>query len=335
MSVLSDAPKPETVSTGAFGAAGLFLASMLAGSALGLYAPEAAERASGFTDTTLLILISLIFFELRLSNVARAFGNFKFLTLAWIANFLIVPAIGFAIASLLFSGQPLLFAGIMIYFLAPCTDWFLGFTRMAHGNTELGAALIPINMVSQLLLFPLWLWFFTPATGLVDFGAMPVLLVQWFLLPMALAQGLRFALNWALPEATFEALMDQASRFTTLALALLIALLFASHVKAILGNAGVFALVALAVMLFFALTFLVGRAIASSAQLPYPNQALLAMTMAARNAPLMLALTAVAIPDQPLVLAVIVFGMLVEIPHLTLLRQLLLRQSRPSHKVEV
>ncbi|MEL7231716.1 MAG: arsenic resistance protein [Pseudomonadota bacterium] len=335
MSVLSDAPKPGAVNTGAFGAAFLFLAFMLAGSALGLIAPEAAERAAGFTDATLLILISLIFFELRLRDVARAFGNFKFLTLAWAANFLIIPVIGFAIASLLFSGQPLLFAGLMIYFLAPCTDWFLGFTRMAHGNTELGATLIPINMISQLSLFPLWLWFFTPATGLVDFGAMPALLAQWFLLPLALAQGLRLALTWILPEATFEALMDQASRLTTLALALVIALLFASHVKAILGNAGVFAVVALAVMLFFALTFLVGRAIASSVQLPYPDHALLSMTMAARNAPLMLALTAVAIPDQPLVLGVIVFGMLVEIPHLTLLRQLLLLQSRPSHNVEV
>ena len=59
-------------------------------------------------------------------------------------------------------------------------------------------------------------------------------------------------------------------------------------------------------------------------RLPYPQQALLAMTTAARNAPLMLAVTAVAIPDQPLTLATIVIGMLVEFPHLTALKQVLL-----------
>ncbi|WP_353428968.1 MULTISPECIES: hypothetical protein [Paracoccus] len=59
-------------------------------------------------------------------------------------------------------------------------------------------------------------------------------------------------------------------------------------------------------------------------RLPDPQQALLAMTTAARNAPLMLAVTAVAIPDQPSTLATIVIGMLVEFPHLTALKQVLL-----------
>ena len=36
-------------------------------------------------------------------------------------------------------GALLIFAGLMIYFLAPCTDWFLGFTRLARGDTTLGA----------------------------------------------------------------------------------------------------------------------------------------------------------------------------------------------------
>ncbi|MEM1302641.1 MAG: arsenic resistance protein, partial [Pseudomonadota bacterium] len=93
-----------------------------------------------------------------------------------------------------------------------------------------------------------------------------------------------------------------------------------------LENAQIFGIVAAAVIIFFALTFLTARALTAVAGLRYAEHALLAMTMAARNAPLMLALTAVAIPDQPLVLAVIVFGMLIEIPHLTLLRQLLLRR---------
>ena len=324
MPVLSE----QTLEPGpnAFGTAALFVAAMVVGSALGLAAPVQAESLASFTDATLLTLIFLLFFEVRLAAVARAFGNLRFLATAWAANFLIVPTIGFAIASLLLSGQPLLFAGLMIYFLAPCTDWFLGFTRLARGNTELGAALIPVNLISQLLLFPFWLWLFTPAAGLVDFGALPELLFQWFVLPMTLAQTARFTLDRALTAKAFSALLSRASSVTPVVLALLIIQLFAGHVTTILGNLEIFGIVAGAVVIFFALTFVVGRAITVAIGLRYGEHALLAMTMAARNAPLMLALTAVAIPEQPLLLAVIVFGMVIEIPHLTLLRQLLLRR---------
>ena len=52
------------------------------------------------------------------------------------------------------------------------------------------------------------------------------------------------------------------------------------------------------------------------------------MTIAARNAPLMLAFTMAALPGQPLIYAALVIGMLVEFPHLTALRSLLLGARR-------
>lgn len=50
------------------------------------------------------------------------------------------------------------------------------------------------------------------------------------------------------------------------------------------------------------------------------------MSLAARNAPLMLAVTMAAIPNQPLIYAALVIGMLVEFPHLTVLQRVLLAQ---------
>ncbi|MEM9231933.1 MAG: arsenic resistance protein [Pseudomonadota bacterium] len=311
----------------AFGTAVLFILAILIGSGLGLAAPSVGGSLAGGMDATLLTMICLLFFELRLGAVFRAFGNLRFLAIAWCANFVIVPTIGFTIASLVLSGEPLLFAGLMIYFLAPCTDWFLGFTRMARGDTELGAALIPINLITQLALFPLWLWLFTPATGLVDFGSMPGILVQWFVLPLIGAQALRVGLAWILPVKTCERLLSLTSQLLPLVLAALIVQIFGAHVTSITANVDVFAAIAAAVFLFFAANLYLGAGLARFSRLAHPQHVLLSMTLAARNAPLMLALTAVAIPDQPLVLAVIVFGMLVEIPHLTALKQLLLRRS--------
>ncbi len=46
------------------------------------------------------------------------------------------------------------------------------------------------------------------------------------------------------------------------------------------------------------------------------------------DAGMMLAVVAIAIPDQPLILAALVIGMLVEFPHLTTLKMILLRKRQ-------
>ncbi|MEM9342833.1 MAG: arsenic resistance protein [Pseudomonadota bacterium] len=312
-------------SPAAFGTGALFLGVIAVGSLLGLTLPDFGDRLSGATDTTLLVMIFLLFFEIRLG--AFALSKLRFIALAWGANFLIVPLIGFAIASVLLHSQPLLFAGLMIYFLAPCTDWFLGFTRMAQGDSALGAALIPVNLISQLLLFPVWLWLFTSHSGLVDIAAIPGLLAQWFIVPLLAAQTLRFALDRVLPLAARDRLLHWTGQLVPLVLALLILQLFATHIGVIAGHADALALIALAVFLFFAATLFVGDTLARLFRLAYPERALLAMTMAARNAPMMIAITAATIPDQPLILVALIIGMLIEIPHLTALKHLLLHRK--------
>jgi ACR3 family arsenite transporter len=111
-----------------------------------------------------------------------------------------------------------------------------------------------------------------------------------------------------------------------LVLAALIVQIFAAHIGAILGHIDAFAIVVAALVVFFALTYVLGNLLSTLFGFDYPEHALLAMTTAARNAPLMLALTMVALPGQPLVYAAIVIGMLVEFPHLTVIRALLLRR---------
>lgn len=108
-------------------------------------------------------------------------------------------------------------------------------------------------------------------------------------------------------------------------IALLVLQIFAGNVPVILAHSAVFAWLLLAVFAFFATTFFLGEGISRLFRLRYPEHALLTMTIAARNAPLMLAVTMAALPGQPLVYAALVIGMLVEFPHLTALWRLLLR----------
>jgi arsenite transporter len=60
--------------------------------------------------------------------------------------------------------------------------------------------------------------------------------------------------------------------------------------------------------------------------LNFRNYSLLTFTVSARNAPLMLAITAMSFGEQPVLLAAIVVGMLLEFPHLTALTWLLRRR---------
>ncbi|MEM7075254.1 MAG: arsenic resistance protein [Pseudomonadota bacterium] len=325
MTDLVQATTPKSVP--GLGITALFLGAIILGSLLGLFDPDFGAGLSQGTDATLLIMLGLLFFEIRLKAFAVAASDLRFIALAWGANFLVVPVIGYAIASLFLSGQPLLFTGLLIYFLAPCTDWVLSFTRMARGDTALGAALLPINLVTQLLLFPVWLWLFAhPGNGL-DRAAVADIVTQWFLLPFLSAQTLRLSLERLLPEHALQRVYGVAGALIPCVTAALVLQIFAGNIVTIAAHALILGTAGLAILCFFVATYALADMLARQTGLRYEQHALLAMTTAARNAPLMLALTAVALPGQPLIYTTLIVGMLVEFPHLIALKQLLLAKA--------
>lgn len=306
----------------------LLVAAIALGALAGSLSSRFGEFAGEGVDYTVLALVFLLFFEMRIEAVVRAWGNVHFILIAWLTNFVVIPAVGYAIASIVLDGKPLFFTGLVIYFMAPCTDWFLGFTRMARGNTSLGAALLPINMVTQLLLYPIYLRLFTSEEIVNRSRDLSGTLVEWFLVPFALAVVLHQALRRAIPETQFEALRGASGRVTPFVIAVLVFLIFAANIGAIREHLSTFALILLAVFVFFVTTYLIGEAISRLAGFDYPEHALFTMTTAARNAPLMLGVTTIALPDQPLIYAALIIGMLVEFPHLTMLKHLLLRRRK-------
>ena len=151
----------------------LLTLAIITGALLGVTSPDLGNTASSYIDPTILLLIFLLLFEVPLKGIFKGAKNIRFIAIAWIVNFFAIPLIGFAISSIFLSGEALFYTGLVIYFMAPCTDWYLGFTRLAKGNVELGAALLPINMITQLILFPIYLLMFdTVATSKVDLNVL-------------------------------------------------------------------------------------------------------------------------------------------------------------------
>lgn len=315
-----------------FGTTILFVAAIFAGSILGRAVPATGEALGAYVDYAVLVLVALLFFEVRFSAIARSGTNIRFLAIAWITNFVLVPVLGFAIASLFLSGQPLFFTGLVIYFMAPCTDWFLGFTRLARGDVALGTILLPINMISQLLLYPIYLYLFAHDVVPVNAALIGESLLQWYLTPFLIAVMAHEVLRRVLSKQAFTRLLAWVGYLIPLVIALLIMEIFAANIGVIVEHAAVFAIMLVAIFLFFVATLILGEIVSRVAGFAYPEHALLTMTTAARNAPMMLGVTAIAMPDQPLIYAAIVIGMLVEFPHLTVLRKILLRGYNPGPK---
>lgn len=302
----------------------LIVAAIALGACLGHALPSGGQWLGDQMDYTLLALIGLLFFGVRFGALLQAVGNLRFLLVALVTNFMVIPLIGYGVASLFLSDRPLLMVGLVIYFMSPCTDWFLGFTRLAGGNVALGATLMPLNMILQLLLYPLYLALFTQQTVQVEAGVMGDTLLHWFLLPFVIAVALHQVVRKALNKARFEQVLAFADVIVPWVIALLVLQIFAGNIAVIMKHRVEFAWVPLAVFTFFVATFLIGEGISRLFRLPFPDHALLTMTIAARNAPLMLAVTMAVLPDQPLIYAALVIGMLVEFPHLTVLRRVLL-----------
>ena len=315
-----------------FGTTLILLAAILIGSFIGNFSPASSHALSNYVDPLILALVSLLFFEISFRSLAGARYHLRFLSIAWVANFILIPLIGWGIASLFLSGKPLLYTGLLIYFIAPCTDWFLGFTRLAKGNTSLGSVLLPINLISQLLLFPVYLALFAGGKAGIDPAGIVSTLWQWFLIPFLSAIALHWILRKILPAEIFRKILTLTSALTPFVIAALVACIFAGNITAILENASAFLIIIAAVFVFFLVTYFLGEILSHRFRLAYPEHALLTMTTAARNAPLMLGLTTAAFPDLPLIYAALIIGMLVEFPHLIALKHLLLRKkATPSY----
>ncbi len=312
---------------------GLLLLAILVGSVIGTISPSTGEALGNWVDPAILTLVGLLFFEVRFETLRYLRGYLRFLSIAWVANFVIIPALGYGLAAIVMGGQPPFFLGLFIYFMAPCTDWFLGFTRLAKGNVALGAVLLPINLITQLLLYPVYLGLFAQKSAESGIGQIGGNLLNWFLIPLLCGVVAHLILRRSLKPITLEAVLGFSGRVVPFILAVIVLGIFAANIGTILAHVETFALVLLAVLAFFIATYFLVEGLSALFKLEYPERVLLTMTTAARNAPLMLGITAVAFPDQPLVYAAIIIGMLVEFPHLTILKHILLHRAEVPNTI--
>ena len=97
--------------------------------------------------------------------------------------------------------------------VTPCTDWYLIFTEIAKGNVALSTAILPVNLILQVLLLPIYLFLFAGVMKTVELSVLVESIVIVIVFPFLLAHTTRFIMNklkklnyWRIHSFRFSAL---------------------------------------------------------------------------------------------------------------------------------
>jgi len=274
---------------------------------------------SNYAESILYFVIILLVYSIMLGvpheKIWSSFKNIKFFSVAIFSNFVIIPLVAWGLALIFLRGHPAVFIGFILYLVTPCTDWFLVFTSMAKGDVPLGLALLPVNLILQILLIPVYLFLFAGKLIPIQFSALGETFLVFILLPFVLAILTRFILTKIKTHKWAHKFIDSIlSPFQTVILTIVLFVMFAGNTQIISDNFGPLSLVFIPILIFFVLSFAMAQLFSKLSHFNYKECALLTCTTTARNSPLSLAIAIGIFPGQPLIHVAIIIGVLIELP---------------------
>lgn len=287
-------------------------------------------QVAWFSDIAPKIIVPLLgmmlyatFLPLPLKRFGRVLRNFKVTLASLIANFLWTPVFAWGLGAVLLQGSPDLRVGLIMLMVTPCTDWYLVFTGVAGGDVGLATALLPLNLILQILLLPVYLLIFTET--LVELNPIQLLESMWVLLiPLFLAIISRQCAFWWKGNIWFEQTLAKITVLQVLSLNLAIVAIFASEGGTLIQRPELLFKLFVPVSLFFVTNFILAQWIGRCLRFSYEELACFSCTTLARNSPLSLAIAVSAFPHRPLIALTLVIGPLIELPIMVLISQLLL-----------
>ncbi|WP_264740602.1 arsenic resistance protein [Cytobacillus firmus] len=279
-------------------------------------------HAESFIVPLLVAILYITFLQIPIEDIKIAFKNIKFTYTSIIINFVWTPILAWLLAMIFLGDNPSLYIGFIMLMVTPCTDWYLIFTGIAKGNVALSTAILPLNLILQVILLPIYLLIFGGRTGEIELGFLIESILVALIIPLVLAVLTKILLNNK--DQLRESLVSNLSVLPIIFLSLAIAAMFASQGQLLLNHLDLLWQITIPILLFFIVNLFVSQKAGQLMRFLNFDRVSLSLTTLARNSPIALAIAMTAFPDQPLIALTLVVGPLLELPILAVITQILL-----------
>jgi arsenate reductase (thioredoxin) len=273
--------------------AGLLLGRLVPGLASGLNAVSIRGTSLPIAAGLLLMMYPVLA-KVRYREVGRITADRRMMAASLILNWVIGPAVMFALAWLLLPDLPGYRTGVILVGLARCIAMVLIWTDLARGDREMAAVLVALNAVFQVLAYaglgvfylnilPGWLGL--PAQSLhVSFTIIALTVVVFLGIPLVAGFLTRTLGERARGREWYETrLLPRIAPIALYGLLFTVVVLFALQGRTITSRPADVARIALPLLAYFAVLWSGGFAIARRLHLTYPRAVSLAFSAASND----------------------------------------------------